>query len=234
MKLLRNQRPRPHQLRNSHSLDSSIWPNAKEDAPGLDYSPFHAKSGCPPQTLPQRRETRATHAGPHRRFFAALAADASIGCAGDDLFDPGKVRRQLLPTGMFARFPEWQFQLLAVAFGFDFGAAHPRLQLEQFQLVIGEFLAAGSVLLDPNQTQSFFQYTDLILCEFEPIPVNRQRAGRGRLAVRGRGSFVIQTSAEKVEANWIHCKRLMRNDGYTYEIKQAAIPPPPKESGSFA
>ena len=78
---------------------------------------------------------------------------------------------------MFARILKRQFELLALTFGFDFGTADPRLQLQQFELVVGEFLAAGSVLLDADQTQSFFQDTDLILCEFEPIPVNRQRAG---------------------------------------------------------
>ena len=67
-------------------------------------------------------------------------------------------------------------QLLALTFGFHFGAADPRLQLQQFQLVFGEFFATGAVLLDPSQTQSFFQYPDLIFCEPEPIPINRQRA----------------------------------------------------------
>ena len=42
---------------------------------------------------------------------------------------------------------------------------------------------------------------------------------QGRVAVRERGSFVIQTSTGNVETNWKHCKRLMRNDGYTYKIK---------------
>jgi hypothetical protein len=51
-------------------------------------------------------------------------------------------------------------------------------------------------------------------------------AHQGRLAVRARGSFVIQTSAGNVETNWKHCQRLMRNDGYTYEIKPPAIQPP--------
>jgi 5-methylcytosine-specific restriction endonuclease McrA len=57
---------------------------------------------------------------------------------------------------------------------------------------------------------------------------------QGRLAVRARGSFVIQTSTGNVECNWKHCTRLMRNDGYTYEIKPPAIPPPPKGGGSLA
>ena len=67
------------------------------------------------------------------------------------------------------------------------------------------------------------------------IPAGKfQGTHRGRLAVRSRGSFVIQTSAEKVEANWKYCKRLIRNDGYNYEIKQAAIPPLPEGNGSLA
>ena len=59
-------------------------------------------------------------------------------------------------------------------------------------------------------------------------------AHQGRLAVRVRGAFVIQSSAGNVETSWKHCKRLMRNDGYTYEIKPPAIPPPPQGGGSLA
>jgi len=36
----------------------------------------------------------------HARFFATLAADALVGCAGDDLFDPRQINWQLLATGM--------------------------------------------------------------------------------------------------------------------------------------
>ena len=56
-------------------------------------------------------------------------------------------------------------------------------------------------------------------------------AHRGRLAVRARGNFVIQNSVGKVETSWKHCKRLMRNDGYTYEIKSPAIHPLAKADG---
>jgi hypothetical protein len=77
---------------------------------------------------------------------------------------------------MLARRSKRQLQLFPLALSLDFGAADPRLQLQQFQLVVGEFLATGSVLFDPYQTQSFFQYPDLIFCEPEPIPINRQRA----------------------------------------------------------
>ena len=51
-----------------------------------------------------------------------------------------------------------QLQLLALTFGFHFGAADPRLQLQEFQLVVGEFFAPGAVLLDPYHAQSFFQH----------------------------------------------------------------------------
>ena len=57
---------------------------------------------------------------------------------------------------------------------------------------------------------------------------------RGRIAVRASGSFVIQNSRGNVETNWKYCKRLMRNDGYTYAIKSLAIPPLPKGSDSLA
>ena len=52
-------------------------------------------------------------------------------------------------------------QRLALALRLDFGVAHSGLQFQQLQLRIAEFLAAGSVLLDPLQAQSLFQYLDL-------------------------------------------------------------------------
>ena len=45
-----------------------------------------------------------------RGLFATAATDALIGCTGDDLFDPGQIRRQLLATGTFARFLKGQLQ----------------------------------------------------------------------------------------------------------------------------
>src|SRR5271165_86205 len=76
---------------------------------------------------------------------------------------------------MLARRFKGQLQLLALTFGFHFGAADPGLQLQEFQLVVGEFFAPGTVLLDPYQAQSFFQNPHLILGELEAIPVNGQR-----------------------------------------------------------
>jgi hypothetical protein len=52
-------------------------------------------------------------------------------------------------------------QRLALALRQDLGVAHPGLQIQQLELRIVEFLAAGSVLLDPLQTEPFFQYLDL-------------------------------------------------------------------------
>jgi len=54
-------------------------------------------------------------------------------------------------------------QRLALALRLDLGVAHSGLQIQQLELRIAEFLAAGSVLPDPLQTQSLFQYLDLQL-----------------------------------------------------------------------
>ena len=41
------------------------------------------------------------------------------------------------------------------------GGAHSRFQLQQFQLLIGQFLAGGTIHLDAPQPQALFQYLDL-------------------------------------------------------------------------
>ena len=68
---------------------------------------------------------------------------------------------QFLPSWMLAFL--WLFlrRWQRLALRLDFGVAHSRLQLQQLKLRIAEFLAAGSVLLDPFQAQPFFQYLDL-------------------------------------------------------------------------
>ena len=77
----------------------------------------------------------------------------------------------------------------------------------------------------------FLELGDRIcLLAYRRLPTQAERAQfkgayRGRLAVRACGSFVIQPSRGNVETSWKHCKLLTRNDGYTYEIKQALIPP---------
>jgi 5-methylcytosine-specific restriction endonuclease McrA len=83
-----------------------------------------------------------------------------------------------------------------------------------------------------RKTVKGFQTGDLVKAT---IPRGKFKGThQGRLAVRARGSFVIQTPRGNLETNWKHCKGLMRNDGYAYEIKQAPIPPLPEGSGSLA
>ena len=63
-----------------------------------------------------------------------------------------------------------------------------------------------------------FQTGDLVKAT---IPKGKFRGThQGRLAVRARGSFVVQTPTSNIETHYRHCTRLMRNDGYTYHIKQ--------------
>ena len=60
-----------------------------------------------------------------------------------------------------------------------------------------------------------FQTGDLVKAT---IPKGKFRGThQGRLAIRARGAFVIQTTKGNVETNYRHCTRLMRNDGYTYQ-----------------
>lgn len=54
---------------------------------------------------------------------------------------------------------------------------------------------------------------------------------QGRVAVRARGVFVMQTASGNVEPGRKHCKRLMPNDGYTYQQRKPAIPPPASTGG---
>src|ERR1035441_8562709 len=54
-------------------------------------------------------------------------------------------------------------QRFASALRLDFGMAHARLKIQQLELCVVEFLAAGAVLVDPLQSQLFFQYPDLQL-----------------------------------------------------------------------
>jgi len=70
-----------------------------------------------------------------------------------------------------------------------------------------------------------FQTGDLIKAT---IPKGKFKGThRGRLAIRARGAFVIQTPKGNIETHYQHCTRLMRNDGYTYHLNHRAILPPP-------
>jgi 5-methylcytosine-specific restriction endonuclease McrA len=62
-----------------------------------------------------------------------------------------------------------------------------------------------------------FQTGDLVKAT---IPKGKFRGThQGRLAVRARGSFVVQTPTGNIETHYRHCTRLIRNDGYTYQRK---------------
>ena len=83
-----------------------------------------------------------------------------------------------------------------------------------------------------QKTVKGFQTGDLV---HATIPKGKFRGThQGRVAVRARGAFVIQTSSGSIETNWKRCEILMRNDGYTYQQKPRAIPPPAKAGGPVA
>jgi 5-methylcytosine-specific restriction endonuclease McrA len=59
-----------------------------------------------------------------------------------------------------------------------------------------------------------------------------KKGGRhiGRVAVRASGSFNIQTENGTIQGiNWRHCRRVMRDDGYTYTQQTTAISPTKKQ-----
>ena len=125
-------------------------------------------------------------------------------------------------VGLVSQLEGWNLPILSIkATG---RGSYQRTRLDSFGFPRG--------YLTPKKAVKGFQTGDLVKAT---IPRGKFKGThQGRLAVRARGSFVIQTSAGNVETNWKHCKRLMRNDGYTYAIKSSVIPPLPKGSGSLA
>jgi 5-methylcytosine-specific restriction endonuclease McrA len=125
-------------------------------------------------------------------------------------------------VGLVSQLEGWNLPILSIkATG---RGSYQRTRLDSFGFPRG--------YLTPKKAVKGFQTGDLVKAT---IPRGKFKGThQGRLAVRARGSFVIQTSAGNVETNWKHCKRLMRNDGYTYAIKSPVIPPLPEGSGSLA
>lgn len=83
-----------------------------------------------------------------------------------------------------------------------------------------------------QKTVRGFQTGDLVRAT---IPKGKFKGThQGRVAVRARGTFVIQTANGNVEARWKRCKIILRNDGYTYQQKAGAIPPPVETGGPLA
>ena len=103
--------------------------------------------------------------------------------------------------------------------------SYQRSRLDRFGFPRGYLMRQKSV--------NGFQTGDLVRAT---VPKGKFKGiHQGRVAVRARGGFVIQTSGGNVETNWQHCKILMRNDGYTYRQKGGgAIPPPAKAGGPLA
>ena len=114
-----------------------------------------------------------------RGFLAALATDALLRCAGDDLVDTLQMRRAVrCGPGACAVPFGWLLsgglgdvrrrgQRLALALGLDLFARYARLQVEQFELKIAQRLASLAVLLATLLAKTLLQDADLQLCVVE-------------------------------------------------------------------
>jgi hypothetical protein len=101
----------------------------------------------------------------HLRIGPAASAYALFRRAGNHPLHAGKIGGQSLAARMFAPLLLFRsgWQRVALALGGHFRVAHARLELQQFQLQIAQFLAAGTVLGDSLQPQLLFKKPDLQL-----------------------------------------------------------------------
>ena len=78
-----------------------------------------------------------------------------------------------------------------------------------------------------------FQTGDIVLAT---VPRGKRRGTHfGRVAVRARGSFNIQTKSTTVrDMSYRFCRTLQRADGYSYQFGHTAIHPSPKGEGPLA
>ena len=78
-----------------------------------------------------------------------------------------------------------------------------------------------------------FATGDIVLAH---IPAGKTRGTHlGRVAVRARGSFNVQTSAGIIpDISYKHCRILQRADGYSYQLRTTAIHRSPKGDGPLA
>jgi len=78
-----------------------------------------------------------------------------------------------------------------------------------------------------------FQTGDIVVAV---VPRGKRRGTHfGRVAVRARGSFNVQTKSTTVpDISYRHCRILQRADGYGYQFGQTAIHPSPKGDGPLA
>ncbi len=103
--------------------------------------------------------------------------------------------------------------------------AYQRTRLDAFGFPRGYLMRAKSAF--------GFSTGDIVRAE---VP-NGKRAGvhAGRVAIRKRGSFNIQTPAGTVtDISHRHCRLISRADGYGYQQEKAAFPPRPERRGSHA
>src|SRR5260370_11240923 len=84
-------------------------------------------------------------------LLTANAANALLGCASDNLFDPLQMRGQLLTSGVFALFFSRGRDRFALNFRFDFSVIDPSLRFTQFQLFQTHTFPSCSLLLDQSQ-----------------------------------------------------------------------------------
>ena len=68
------------------------------------------------------------------------------------------------------------------------------------------------------------------------VPAGKRKgAYSGRVAMRARGSFNVQTRAGTIpDISYKHCRILQRADGYSYSLSTTAIHPSPKGDGPLA
>jgi hypothetical protein len=112
-------------------------------------------------------------------------------------------------VGEVATLSNWQGQVLVIkATG---RGAYQRTRLDRFGFARGYLMREKSV--------KGFRTGDLVRAT---VP-NGKNAGThtGRVAVRKRGVFNIQTARDTIaDVNWKYCRRVMPGDGYTYTRKK--------------
>jgi 5-methylcytosine-specific restriction endonuclease McrA len=126
-------------------------------------------------------------------------------------------------VGKLSKLHGWSLPVLSIkATG---RGGYQRTRLDRFGFPRGYLMRQKSV--------KGFQTGDLVRAT---IPKGKFKGvHQGRIAVRARGSFVLQTASGNMETHWKHCKVLMRNDGYTYQQKKTgAISPSAKADGPLA
>jgi 5-methylcytosine-specific restriction endonuclease McrA len=113
-------------------------------------------------------------------------------------------------VGELAQLDGWNIQVLCIeATG---RGSYQRTRLDRFGFPRGHLMRQKAV--------NGFQTGDLV----KAIISSGKFKGvhRGRVAVRMRGQFVIQSSAGNVETSWRNCRVIMRNEGYTYAVREVA------------